>query len=100
MNLRTTARHEDDVWPVVLVWLPSGFLAYFLIAYSVEWVLLQHGYEYEIPVQIVGGGVSTTVQMTAAGYHGGQIGIFVMLAVWFFWWGRNAWKTTPLGVRS
>jgi hypothetical protein len=94
MNVRTYTRHGDDIWPILTVWLPTGLLTYFVIYSASESLLLALGYGHEIPVELVGGGMSTTVPMTAASYYAGPIGISAMLLVIAAWWYRDSRRST------
>lgn len=87
--MRTLTKHEDDVLPVIGVWIPTGVATYFVVFKLAEWLLLSLGYSNKMPVELVGGGESTTVQMVAASYYAGPIGIAAMLLVIGAWYYRD-----------
>lgn len=87
--MRTVSEHEDDIWPVVTVWLPTAIATYALVYKVAEWLLIEWRYDYRMPVEVCGGGTCDTIQMMAAGYYAGLIGLTAMFLVFGAWWLRS-----------
>lgn len=92
MQLRTTTRHEDDVWPVLL-WFATSLVAAVLSFQLAEQVFLWLGYTSVEPILIKGGGETSTVYWTQAEYYAGLVEVGVLVCVNLAWWVRNELKS-------
>lgn len=87
--MRTVAKHGDDIWPLLTVWLPTALATYLLVFKIAKWLLIQRGYDHRIPVEICGGGSCDTIQMMVAGYYAGLVALAAMLLVFGAWTARS-----------
>lgn len=86
--VRTLTHHEND-WLPVLVWFILSHLAGYIGGYAAQLYFKSKGLTHTVPVEIVGGGTSTTRHWLAAEYQAMQVQTVVFLAAFAGFWIRD-----------